>query len=101
MNRQGPDDFAMRAPEAIHHARFLASALYIMKLTMLADVALPGLLTPALLTNIDRMAQYISLFHGPWFLQARLPAAAPRLDLQLWQDICAYQVINCKTNNII
>lgn len=82
----------MRAPGALHHARFLASALYILKLALLADDLPPGVLTPAKRVNVDRMAQYISLFHGPWFLQARLAAAAPRLDLQFWQDMCVYQV---------
>lgn len=82
----------MRAPGALHHARFLASCLYIMKLALLADVLPRGLLTPNMLEGIDRMAQYIALFHGPWFLQARLSTPAPRLDLQLWQHMCHYEV---------
>ena len=90
---QGQHRFVMRAPGALHHARFLASSLYIMKLVMLSNVLPPGLVTPAMMTNLKRMAQYISLFHGPWFLQARVPAVAPRLDLQLWDDMCVYEVI--------
>ncbi len=96
---QGQDDFVMRAPGALHHARFLASCLYIMKIAMLADVLPPGLVTPAMSTKIDRMAIFISLFHGPWFLQARIPAVAPRLDLQLWQHMCLYEV--CNTSNTV
>ena len=72
----------MRAPGALHHARFLASALYILKLAMLADVLPPGLITPDVLPGLDKMSQYIALWHGPWFLQARLAIPAPRLDLQ-------------------
>ena len=59
----------MRAPGALHHARFLASCLYIMKMVMLADVLPCGLVTPTMRTKLTRMAGYISLIHGPWFLQ--------------------------------
>lgn len=86
------DDFVMRAPGALHHARFLASCLYIMKLTMLADNLRPGLVTPNMKVNIDRMALYIALFHGPWFLQACLASAAPRLDMELWHNMCLFEV---------
>ena len=91
----------MRAPGALHHARFLASSLYIMKLAMLANVTPPRLLTRVKLEGIDRMAQYIALFHGPWFLQASLPAAAPCLDLQLWEDMNIYEVRSIYSNSTV
>ncbi len=56
----------MRAPGALHHAHFLASSLYIMKIVMLSDVLPVSFLTPAMLDDIMRMAQFISLFYGPW-----------------------------------
>ena len=31
-------------------------------------------------------------FHVPWSLQGRLAASAPGLDIQLWQDMCIYEV---------
>ncbi len=82
----------MRHPGALHHARFLASSIYLLKLVRLKNVLPPGLVTPTMMAGMERMAQFIALFHGPWFLQARLAAAAPRLDLQLWKDMCAYEV---------
>ena len=82
----------MRAPGALHHARFLASAIYILKLAMLAEVTPRGLITPNMLASIDRMSQCIALWHGPWFLPSCLAAPAPRLDLQLWHDMCVYEV---------
>ena len=85
-------NFVMRAPGALHHARFLASALYILKLSLLADDLPRGVLTVTMRQNVDRMAQYIALFHGSWFLQARVAPIAPRLDVQLWEDMCIYQV---------
>ncbi len=63
-----------------------------MKLAMLLDVLPLGLVTPATARKIERMAQYISLFHTPWFLQARLPTAAPRLDVSLWNMMVTYEV---------
>ncbi len=63
-----------------------------MKLVMLSDVTPPDLLTPAMTRDLKRMAQYVALFHGPWFLQARVAAMAPRLDFQLWQHMGRYQV---------
>ena len=72
----------------------MASSLYILKLAMLANVTPPRLLTARKLQGIDKMAEFIALFHGPWFLQARLPAPSPRLDLQLWYHMCLYEVTN-------
>ena len=88
----GQDHFQMRAPGALHHARFMASCLYIMKITMMADSLPPGLVTPAMMRKMQRMALFIALIHGPWFLQARLSIPAPRLDLELWHHIHSYEV---------
>ena len=84
----------MRAPGALHHARFMASCLYLLKMALLANILPPGLVTPAMRAKIDRMALYIALFHGPWFLQARVSVVAPRLDIQLWDHMCAFEVRN-------
>ena len=70
----------MRAPGAIHHAKFMTSSLNILKLAMLANVTPPRVLTARKIQGIDKMAEFIALFQGPWFLQARLPAPSPRLD---------------------
>ena len=91
-NNAEEDDFVMRAPGALHHARFMASALYILKIAMLVNVLPPRFMTKNMQTKIERMAQYIAIFHGPWFLQSCLAPPAPRLDLQLWQDMCHYEV---------
>lgn len=62
----------------------------ILKITMLAHV-LPGdFFDPDELTGIQRMAQYISLFHGPYLLKARIAPAAPRLDLELYHHMDEY-----------
>ena len=38
------------------------------------------------------MVEFIAFFHGPYFLQASLAAAAPRLDLQLWRHMEIYML---------
>ena len=75
--------FTMRKPGAHHHAKFMSDSLYILKITILADVLPEGFICPGEMDGIRRMAQYICLFHGPHYLKARLSAAAPRLDLDL------------------
>ena len=70
----------MRSPCALHHAQaFLASILHILKLAILADVLPPGLVTPNMRENIQRMAHYIVLFCAPDF--SRLALQLLPLDL--------------------
>ena len=90
----GRDDYRELCELIIKYlgGQVLASSLYILKLALLANVCPRGLLTPNMLDGIDKMAQFIAIFHGPWYLQARIAAAAPRLDLQLWQDMQNYEV---------
>ena len=83
--------FKMRAPGALHHARFLASAIYIMKLSMLSQSLPPDMINIVNVDGIQRMAQFISLFYMPYFLQARLSSEAPRLDLTLWRHMEVYE----------
>ena len=84
--------FFMRKPGALHHARFLASCLYLMKMAMLRDVLPAGILTPRMKEKVIEVAEYIALFHAPHFLQARIASVAPRLDLELWQLMSIYRV---------
>ena len=84
----------MHIPGAIHHARFLASSLHILKLAILADNLPPGLVTPNMRGNIKRirMAHFIALFHAPDF--SRLALQLLPLDwTSTLGDICAAEVI--------
>ena len=73
----------MRQPGALHHARFMAKGLYILKIAMLADERPHRILM---------LAQFILLFCTPYFLTARLSTAQPRQDLTLWENMCEYRV---------
>ena len=82
--------FTMRHPGAFHQARFLRKALYLIKMSMMLDV-LPDDVVPAdKRESVDRMARFIVLFHAKYFLQAFLPAAGTRLNLQYWNDMTVY-----------
>ncbi len=87
--------FRMNAPGAQHNARFLASSIYIVKICLLGDdpADFPdGFVDDAMLSDLKQMAEFIVIFYAPWFLQARIPSVAPRLDLELWNNMCRYEV---------
>ena len=76
--------FTMQHPGTFHQA------LYLIKMSMMLDV-LPDDVVPAdKHESVDRMAWFIVLFHVKYFLQAFLPAAGTRLDLQYWNDMTVY-----------
>ena len=61
---------------------------------MLSDVVPPGFLTPAMIVNLQKMAIFIALFHGPWFIQARIAPIAPRFDLEMWYHMHVFHNID-------
>ncbi len=84
--------FRMRRPGALHHARFMAKGLYILKIAMLSDVLPQDVLPANKHAGITRMAQFIVLFYTRYYLMARLPTAAPQQDLTLWKSMGMYQM---------
>ena len=61
---------------------------------MLQDNLPRGMLTPNMKQGINQMAQYIALFHAPYYLKARIAPAAPRSDLKLWKQMSMYEDID-------
>ena len=92
LRKKGPPvrGFVMRRPVALHPARFMHHGLYLFKMALLADTI--TCMTTEERGRVERMAKFIALFHGPLFLQASLAAAFPRLDLQLWKHMEAYEL---------
>ena len=62
-----------------------------MKLSMLSHSLPPDMINIVNIDDIQRMAQFISLFYMPYFLQARLSSEASRLDLTLWKHMEVYE----------
>lgn len=81
----------MRQPGALHHARFMAKGLYLLKIAMLVDALPNRFLTPNQRDGVRRMAQFIAIFYTRYFLTARLPACAPRNDITLWKNMCNFR----------
>ena len=67
--------FRFYMPGPVHHARFMAKALYYLKMYLLLD-HIPGL-TKENKEEISDMAMFVSIFYAKWFLRAELPAASP------------------------
>ena len=47
-----------------------------------------------LMEDVVALAEFIALLYTPYYLQSALAIEAPRLDLQLWRDLCAYETIS-------
>lgn len=62
-------------------------------------MVLPQLITQELLpviqiSAIERMAMFIILMYGQYFLQTAMTAAAHAIDLGFWRNAVQYEVIN-------
>ena len=86
----------MERPGAFHHARFMAKAIYYIKIFLL----LPELMSREFITDlekrqIEQMATYIILLYGQYFLETALTTTAPRLDIEFWRnDAKRYECID-------
>ncbi len=78
----------MRQPGAYHHARFMGKSLYILKIYLLSEVFH---LTRVEKRRVDRLAQFVVLLYGKYFLSTSLSTAAPRHDLNFWYDLQEYR----------
>jgi hypothetical protein len=95
-------DFKMERPGAYDHVRFMAKAIYYIKMFML----LPQLIERQLVTEVDvmvieRMSKFIILLYGQYFLQTALTTSAPRLDLQFWRNAKRYEVIDVEISEAV
>ena len=89
-NSAVPIDVNIRKSGAVHHARFMASSLYILKIAMYLHQDDFGL-TKQEKKEIDILAEFIALIYAPYFLQSPLAIDAPRLDRDLFNDLESYQ----------
>ena len=80
---------SIRKPGALHRARFMASAIYSLKITLLKQQFTDA--SPEDVFNVTVMAEYIALIHVPYFLKSPLSIAAPRQDRSFWIDIHEYR----------
>ena len=74
--------FSMRYPGAYDHVRFMAKAIYYIKMYMLLTQLIEkDLVTEVNVMVIERMSKFIILQYGQYFLKTALTTSAPRIDL--------------------
>lgn len=76
--------FYMRKPGALHRARFMAKGIYILKIAMLS---FPFDLSVKQENDMMRLAQFVAVLYGRYFLTSSLATAAPRHDLEFWYRV--------------
>lgn len=82
--------FTMRKPGACHHGRFMAYAIYILKIQLLSNCPNIGL-TQAERQSVKRMANFIALCYTEVFLRSRIPTIAHTVDLKFRSLIEVYK----------
>ena len=90
----------MQRPGAVSHARFMAKAIYLMKIYITRHQLPLAVLTNRERPQIERIAPFVFFIYGKYYLQTMLPAAAPRLDMEFWTDVHHFQVILCRVVNV-
>ena len=78
-------NFKFQYPGAYHSARYMAQAIYQMKMMLLLDKI--TWLTP----EVKIMSQFISIFYCVWWLQGYLGVKAPMNDLKAMQQMRMYR----------
>ena len=81
---QVPGGFKPKRKGAMHEARFMADAIYILSMELFSK---EHILDTKLSNQIHKMAVFIALWHGPNFLRCALASTAPRNDLNYFYDM--------------
>ncbi|KAG0710846.1 hypothetical protein GWK47_021956 [Chionoecetes opilio] len=82
-----------RKPGAHHYARWMAKAIYMLKMTMFKN---EFELTPRELRSLQEMSVFIILIYARAWFEAPLAADAPFNDLTLFYDLHKYRDLNSK-----
>ena len=85
-------NFKFQYPGACHNARYMAQAIYMLKMNLLLDKI-------TWLLDVERqevklMAEFISIFYVIWWLQGYLGVNAPMNDLKAMQQMRMYRQFN-------
>ena len=79
--------FNIRAPSSVSHTRFMAKAIYNLKIQLL-NPQLTYQITAGQQKEVKRMAEFVSIFYSVWFLRSSIPSAAPNQDVKaFWQMV--------------
>ena len=93
---RGQAHFTMRQPGALHHARFMAKSIYLLKMYLLSDT-FPMVRREK--ANVSRLAKFVFLLYGKYFLTTPLSTAAPRNDIEFWYDLQKYRAVDMEVGD--
>ena len=85
-------NFKFQYPGACHNARYMAQAIYMLKLNLLLD-RITWLLDVER-QEVKMMAEFITVFYVVWWLQGYLGVKAPMNDLKAMQQMRMYRQFN-------
>ena len=71
----GDEQYRLRKPGPVHHARFMAKGIYFLKMYLLLNNI--SSLTDFEKKEINDMAFFTAVFYTEWFIKAEIPAVAP------------------------
>ena len=81
---QVPGGFKPKMKGAMHEARFMADAIYILSMELFSN---EFLMDQTLSEQVHKMSVFIAIWHGPNFLKCGLAATAPGNDLDYFYDM--------------
>ena len=76
--------FKPKRKGAMHEARFMADAIYILSMELFSN---EYIMEPKLASQIHKMAVFVALGHGPNFLKCAVASRAPTNDLDYFYDM--------------
>ena len=79
-----PGGFKPKRKGAMHDARFMADSIYLLSMELFSTAYH---MEPSLANKVSKMAVFISVWHGPYFLKCSQAASAPANDLQYFYDM--------------
>lgn len=79
-----PGGFKPKMKGAMHEARFMADAIYLLSMELFSN---EFLMDQILSEQVHKMSVFISIWHGPNFLKCGLAATAPGNDLEYFYDM--------------
>ena len=92
-----PSGIRFNKPGANHHARWMAKAIYSLKMFMFTD---QFLLTEEQVNGLREVCMFVVVIHVKIWFAAPLAAAAPNNDLQLLKELWDFQTINPEVSKV-
>ena len=79
-----PGGFKPKRKGAMHDARFMADAIYLLSMELFSN---EYKMDQLLARSVHKMAVFVAVWHGPNFLKCGLASSAPANDLQYFYDM--------------